>query len=607
MPIRPLPPLLVNQIAAGEVIERPASVVKELVENSLDAGATRVEIEIDGGGRDRIVVRDDGDGIADDELVLAVAPHATSKIAGADDLQAIATMGFRGEALASIASVSMLSIVSRPRDRAEAACIEAAGDRVEAPRPAGGPVGTAVTVGNLFFNTPVRRKFLPSAQTEGQRIVELVQTIAIAHPAVAFTLTMDVRSRLDLPAETDPRRRVLEVIGRDLAGEMLELRETHEGLSLWGMVGTPGVARGTVRHQRVYLNGRPIRDRSINHAIKEAYRGLIAPDRFPTVVMLLEMDPRQVDVNVHPAKSEVRFRHQQQVHTAVRSAIRRRLEQADLTAVLDMERVPGATTEPKPFGSGLAGGSIGAGSGGGHAPAAPVLRPWSGHGEARPAGFPVEQAREALADAGPMLAGPPAGEPVQAAVPVEALQVHDCYIVVPDEQGLVIIDQHALHERIMFEKLRARIDREKLESQRLLVPATVEVDQRMLERFEAVQPLLERIGVEAEPIGPRTLAVHAFTSLLFERKVDPVQFLADVLREAERLSLHDDSEAALHEVLDMMACKAAIKAGDRLTPAEITRLLEDRHLVDRSSRCPHGRPTTLRLTMQDLDRQFGRS
>jgi DNA mismatch repair protein MutL len=623
MPIRPLSPLLVNQIAAGEVIERPASVVKELVENAIDAQATRVDVVIERGGRDLIRVSDDGQGIPLGELMLAISPHATSKIAVVEDLDAIGTMGFRGEALASIASVSRLSVLSRPRGLDSGGRVEVEAGQGDEPRPAGGAVGTTVTVANLFFNTPARRKFLRTDQTESARVTEVVQSLALAHPAIAFTLAVDGRTRLEVPATSVPRQRALAVLGPELEEELVEVRGEGGGIRLWGLAGRPGIARGTTRHIRVYLNGRPIADRAVTHAIREAYRGLIAPDRSPTIVLMLEIDPAQVDVNVHPAKAEVRFRQPSTVHRLVRGVLSEALAGADLVAEYHLpDRA--SSPPPAPFGSG---GGAGAGGAGSAARTRQLLE--SFHQLDRSAkGFVYGEVKEALRAEAPDLlpaelvgpaseraAGHAAGHamvteevsPPAAASVTEVLQVHERYLVTQDEQGMVIIDQHALHERVMFERIKQRLAAGNLEGQRLLMPATLEVDdEERLEDLQRLQPMLRRIGIEAEPIGPRAVAIHAFTSLLFERSVEPVAFLSDLLRRAPQLAADADPEAALQEVLDMMSCKAAIKAGDALTTEELQNLLRYREQVERSSRCPHGRPTTLRLSLDDLDRQFGR-
>ena len=628
MPIRRLPSLLVNQIAAGEVIERPASVVKELVENAIDAAAARIDVVIEGGGKDLIRVSDTGEGIAFDELALAVAPHATSKIETAEDLHAIATMGFRGEALASIASVSRMSLLSRPPDEDAAGLVEVEGDTVGEPRPAGGAVGTTVTVRNLFFNTPARRKFLRSEQTETARVADTIDNLALSHPRLGFGLRVDGRTTRELAGERTPRQRVLDVMGVELAEELHELSADERGLRLWGLVGTPAIARGTTRHQRVFVNGRPISDRAISHAIKEAYRGLMDPTRYPTVVLFVEMDPAQVDVNVHPTKAEVRFRNQSFVHTLVLTAIRETLARADLTPAFDLSRAGASTGGGVPeFGSGMHAGSA---SGAASIPSASAGgRPATGREfveyfrrlDPVQKGFVYSEVKQALASQSPEVlaeverasaasSGGESGAGPQAALAIrlvtDVLQVHSTYIVTQDEEGVLIIDQHALHERVLFEKLRAAVTERDLQSQRLLMPETVEVEPAHLEALGPLQPLLRRLGIEAEPVGSGAIAVHAFTSLLFERKVRPGPFMVELLEKASGGALGPDPEAVLSEVLDMMACKAAVKAGDKLSPAELTELVQCRGQVERSSRCPHGRPTTLRLTIAELDKQFGR-
>ena len=625
MPIRRLPPLLVNQIAAGEVIERPASVVKELVENSIDAGATRIDIAIEQGGRELIRISDNGCGIPFDELEMAIAAHATSKISVAEDLDAIATMGFRGEALASIASISRMSIVSRPASQAGAGLIEIEGDQVRSPQPAGGPVGTTITVRNLFFNTPARRKFLRAEQTEAMRVGDIVENLAISHHAIGFCFRVDGRVKFELPPSQSPAQRTLAMLGEELADELLELNCEHHGIGLWGMIGKPAIARGTMKHQRLFLNGRTIVDRSINHAIKEAYRGLIDPTRFPTVVLFLTMDPSQVDVNVHPTKAEVRFRNQGVVHGAALSAVRERLRRADLTPQLDLSAPPAMQSWSTAFGAmelpkhQLAHPPDGSETADGDASGTMAFVEYFRRLNPVQKGFVYSEVKQAIAQESPQLlaeaqqaqtpiisASEPEMLPVVRAV-ADILQVHSSYIVTQDSNGLVIIDQHALHERVMFEKLKARLAKGNLESQRMLMPAVVEVDRGHVGLLDEIKPLLARLGIEAEPIGPGAIAVHAFTSLLFERGVEPASFMAELLDKAAARGINDDPEAALHETLDMMACKAAVKAGDKLAPEELAELLKYRETVERSSNCPHGRPTTLRLSLKELEKQFGRS
>jgi DNA mismatch repair protein MutL len=646
--IRKLAPLLVNQIAAGEVIERPASVVKELVENSIDAGSTRIGIDLERGGIELIRIADDGCGIPPEELPLALAPHATSKIREADDLDRIATKGFRGEALASIASIARMSILSRPHDADEAFIIEASGDEQGEPRPASRPPGTTIEARNLFFNTPARRKFLRTPQTEQTRCMEWIRNLAMAHPRVAFTVTSDGRKVLDLAPDQSPRTRVLEIIGRELDSQLIEVGidqfDDARGIALWGLVGLPTIARATARAQHVFLSGRAIKDKTIQHALREAYRGLIEPGRHPTAVLMIEMSPEGVDVNVHPAKLEVRFRDQSMVHQAVLHAVRDALRAHDLTPSA-AERSPGLG------GAGSVGGETAIlapherGGGGGHT--APSIEP-KRFAEVFTRGVPVSTGGQLSYDAiraameepqgehpptvsesdrpshhtgSPTFTAPrPASEPVSIRKASKVLQIHRSYLVTEDESGIVLIDQHALHERVMFEKLLARVTSPEgepiaLETQRLLTPAVVPAAPAAVELLEALKPLLDRLGIDADPLGPASVAVHSFPSLLFSRNVDPVAFMGDLLERVEREGLPGmgkgepgiaDSEAALHEVLDMMACKAAVKAGDALSEDELNELIALRERVERSGSCPHGRATTVRLTIEELEKLFDR-
>jgi DNA mismatch repair protein MutL len=675
-PIRKLPPLLVNQIAAGEVVERPASVVKELVENALDAGARRIVVELEQGGVELVRVTDDGCGIPEDELGLAIAPHATSKVSTPEDLDRIGTMGFRGEAIASIASVSRLSIRSRTREQPGGALIEVEGDRVSPVAPAAGPVGTVVSVRNLFFNTPARRKFLRTPQTEQGHCVEAVTALAIAHPGVGFSVTCDGRAALDVPPGQEPRDRALAVLGAELAEQLLEAGadrfDDARGLALWGLVGLPSVARATSKGLYAFLNGRPIRDKTVQHAVREAYRGLIEPGRWPTAVVMLEMDPSSVDVNVHPAKTEVRFRDQSMVHTAVLRAVKDALRRADLTPSVE-QSTPWRSHETPVFGAGASGGGQPAPAGSGPAGSTAASfadffrRPGAGV-EGRfeyrairealqrvvpEAGTPTVEASGPVAPSSMRADGPddtraaidapadasapsqpqPEPPPEPAGLPLpeprqRLLQVHNSYLVTQDDQGLLIVDQHALHERVMFEGLLARITGKTsdgqetgtpgrcLESQALLTPVPVRVSPALAGRLTDLRGLLEKIGIVAELLGPETVGVQGFPTFLLDRGVEVGEFVAELLERAEAEGFADGlgaggggargSESALHEVLDMMACKAAVKAGDRLTDRELGDLMKLREVVERSSNCPHGRPTTIRLTIKELEKRFGR-
>jgi DNA mismatch repair protein MutL len=602
MPIRLLPRQLVDQIAAGEVVERPASVVKELVENALDAGARRIEVSVEGGGADRIAVADDGGGIPPEELPLAVASHATSKVACADDLAAIGTMGFRGEALASIASVARLSITSRTAGSDAGARLAVDGGAAGAVAPAGCPVGTVVEVRQLFFNVPARRKFLRSAGTELGRIEEVLESIALCRPGVAFRLAADGKPRLDLPATEDPRRRALAVLGESIDGDLLEVHadavlEGGAPIALWGLAGRPSLARGSGRALRFSLNGRAVLDRTLAHAVKEAYRGLVDPGRTPLAFLAIEMDPSLVDVNVHPAKTEVRFRQPNFVHQCVMRAVRDALRAADLVPAFALGGHSHAVAAPF-AGAGPAGGAP---AGATSAPAAPAA--------ARFDAFAAEAASAALRP--PVVEVAPVADPAAPGLHANrtarrVMQVHGSYLVVEDAEGILVVDQHALHERAMFEDLKARVAAAPLESQRMLVPLAAEADRRAAEAIDAAAPLLARLGIELTALGPRSVAVHAFPTFLLGRGVDPGRFVPELLARIADEG-HADLEAALHRTLDMMACKAAVKAGDRLSPAEIDALLDLRERIERGTACPHGRPTALRISVRDLERNFGRA
>jgi len=630
MPIRKLSKLLINQIAAGEVIERPSSVVKELVENSLDAGATRVEVVIEDGGRQLIRISDDGHGIPPDELPLAVEPHATSKLTAAEQLAAIGTLGFRGEALASIASVSRLKITSRATIDGKAseagAVLEASGDQVGQVAPWAGSPGTVLEVRDLFFNTPARRKFLRTAPTEFGHINDTLTRIAMVHHKVAFKLVNNDRVTFDIPANQGRAQRCVALLGKDLNDELLEF--THEdlpdrgGAKIWGLAGQPSIARATGKAQYLCVNGRPIKDRNLAHAVKEAYRGLMPMDRFPVAVVFLEIDPHTVDVNVHPAKAEVRFRNPSHIHGLVLSAVRQRLLGSDLTPSADL-------AGPNAFqGSGFRPSSLTPqGPGASLSPhvSTDAFVDFFKRMDPKEKGFAYQEVRKALAAEDPSAIGADEDSLITAdhasTSTTEAsnlksqavLQVHKSYLVTQDEDGLIIVDQHALHERVMFETLRNRVlgEGKPLESQRLLMPVIVDADADRQATLQQMQPLLEKIGIELSPIGPDAVAVQAFPSFLFDRGVEPDTFIVDLVNKADagQLDLTNPNveESALHAVLDMMSCKAAVKAGDKMNEEELSALLAKRQEIERSSNCPHGRPTTLRLTLKDLEKQFGRT
>jgi len=602
---------MVNRIAAGEVIERPSAVVKELVENAIDAGADHIIVEIEDGGRALIRVIDNGGGIDPADLPLAFASHATSKLVSDEDLFRIMTMGFRGEALASIGAVSHARILSRTTANDSAYEIQNRGGAISDAQAAAGNVGTTVEVRNLFFNTPARRRFIKGSSTEFGHISETLLRIALAYPSIHFSLTHNGRASLDLPAASD-QERWLSAWPDEFREQRLAVDVRDAELRLRGIIGLPELARPTAKYQHFYLNGRFIRDKFVQHALREAYRGLTEPGRYPAAILMLEMPPQDVDVNVHPTKIEVRFRDSGRIHGLVHSAVREQLLGSDLTPAAIAMRSDARDEAPRlemreklaEFFRQLPPTAV--------APIAPAQPPQP----ALPA-FAPQPTAAPVAHQAPSPIAPPrlAPQPVptsgdrsplsSASLPSPAIQLHNSYLVVQSDDGMLIIDQHALHERIVYEDLLARLNRGTLESQRLLLPEVVDVSSTQASLLEQIQPLLAKLGIEVNEFGPGQVAVHSFPSFL--EKLEPGGFVRELLERGEQELLDMHEEELLHEVLDMMACKAAVKAGDPLTAPEIEALLARRELVDRSSNCPHGRPTTLRLSLRDLEKQFKRT
>jgi DNA mismatch repair protein MutL len=608
--IQQLSPSLVNRIAAGEVIERPAAVVKELVENSIDAGATEITVEVEDGGRELIRVIDNGSGIGPEDLPLAFASHATSKLSEDEDLFRISTMGFRGEALASIGAVSHARMLSRIADADAAGEIFNRGGVITDVQAAAGNVGTTIEIRNLFFNTPARRKFIKGTSTEFGHISEMLLRLALPHPTIQFKLFHNGRSALNLPPTTEEER-LLAAWPEEFHEQRLPLHARDAELQMHGIIGLPELARPTARYQYLYLNGRMIRDRFIQHALREAYRGLTEPGRHPAAILLLQIPPQDVDVNVHPTKAEVRFRDGGRIHGLVLSGVREVLLGNDLAPIaiaMNPQNEPPRMEmrekladffrqNPANFGASLTQSM----------PVAPnAYSPLDFDELSRGAGSRIDSPSIAQNSQAPHdLSNSDSDSGVLSAKPQAAIQLHNSYLVAQSEDGMVIIDQHALHERIMYEDLLTRLRRGPLESQRMLIPIPVAVSGAQSALLEQIQPLLRRLGIEVTPFGPGSVAIHSFPSFL--EKLDPGEFVRELLErgEQELLDLHE--EELMHEVLDMMACKAAVKAGDPLSTPEIEALLARRDLVERSSNCPHGRPTTLRLSLRDLEKQFKRT
>lgn len=602
--IQLLSPRLANQIAAGEVVERPASVIKELLENSLDAGAGRIDIDIEQGGVKLLRVRDDGRGIVSDDLPLALSRHATSKIRDLDDLERVATLGFRGEALASVSSVSRLTLTSCAEGADQAWQVETEG-REMAPRvqPAAHPRGTTVEVRDLFFNTPARRKFLRAEKTEFSHLEEVVKRLALSRFDVSFNLRHNGRSVLGLrPAHTEQeaRRRVGSVCGPAFVEQSLIIDSERTGLRLWGWVGLPTFSRSQADLQYFFVNGRMIKDKLVAHAVRQAYRDVLFNGRHPTFVLYLEVDPAVVDVNVHPTKHEVRFRDGRMVHDFLFSTLYRALaEQRPGEQSPELPAADEPSTRPEPSTIGVFSGQ-----------ASMVLNepraawnPAPGRQGEVSGGFAaVAPAYQSLYGAEPA-AAMPAEEP--GAVPplgYAIAQLHGVYILAENAQGLVVVDMHAAHERITYERLKLAMDQEGLRSQPLLVPETIALSQREVDCAEEHAASFARLGFAVQRLGPESLAIREVPSLL--RQADAAQLVRDVLADLMEYGTSDRIQAHLNELLGTMACHGAIRANRRLTLAEMNGLLRDMEQTERSGQCNHGRPTWTQMSMTELDKLF---
>jgi DNA mismatch repair protein MutL len=573
---------MVNMIAAGEVVERPASVVKELVENSIDGEATKVTVAVEDGGRKLISVADDGCGMDAEDLACAFEPHTTSKIRVSADLRNISTLGFRGEALASIASVAMVRAVSRTRDELSGSCIEVdCGDK-GAVGPASADFGTTIQVRDIFYKLPARRKFLKTANTEITHIIEQFTRIAIANSNLDLTLIHNGRELYRLTAGQTILARIAELFSPETASCLLETQSEERGLHISALLGRPDNAKTSNAFQYVFLNGRYIRDKFISHAIREAYRGSIEPSRFPIVFLFIQMPYEDYDVNVHPTKIEVRFFNANLVHSQILACLREKLLSTDLdtTARMPAARVAGDLGRDKRI-------------------AEAMEEFFKRH---RPAG---QRHLDFVARDSGLVTRGLGNERRETSHERRYIQIHDSFIVAEDDEGFVIIDQHALHERILYEDLKRRVEKSKLESQKLLMPETFRLTDRQSEALAANGDLIDKLGIEIVPFGPRTAAIQAFPVLL--AKAEAAEFikdLADLLAEKGQTA---DRDGLLDEVLHMAACKAAIKAGRKLADNEIEQLLADRETIEHSSHCPHGRPAAIKFTLSELEKQFKRT
>jgi DNA mismatch repair protein MutL len=586
MPIQVLPEQLVNQIAAGEVVERPAAVAKELVENSLDAGARHVEVDAEQGGLARIQVRDDGRGIARGELALALTRHATSKIASLDDLEHVRSLGFRGEALPSILSVSRLALVSRTAADEHGWRLYGEGALAGSPEPAAHALGTTVEVRDLFFNTPARRKFMRAEGTEFRHLDQALRRIALARFDTAFVLRHGARKVFELPAAgaTGQAQRVAQLTDAEFLDNALELDESRLGLRLSGWIALPSFSRGQPDLQHFYVNGRPVRDKLVGHALRRAYADALHGSRYPAFVLYLELDPARVDVNVHPAKVEVRFRDSSVVHDfifgAVHQALRRVRPDPSSHHQVHVDRATGEILAQDSFRYGGAGG------------AGPGPGSWR-----TPAKSP-----------GPGLAPPGIAEPRPADdMPLgHALaQLNGIFILAQNREGLVLVDMHAAHERVLYERMKQSLRAGGIASQALLVPAVVSVAEDVADEAERARERLHRLGLELDRSGPTTLTVRAVPPLLAQSD------LGALVKSLLGAAAEDESRGHFSEVLDAqervladMACRAAVRSGRLLTVPEMDALLRDMERTDLAGQCNHGRPTWVQFTHGELDRFF---
>lgn len=580
MPIHKLPGHLVNQIAAGEVVERPASVVKELVENSLDASARSISIDIQAGGQKLIRIRDDGSGIPKEELALALSRHATSKISSLDDLEAVASLGFRGEALPSIASVARLTLQSNNDDSGWQ--IEVDDGSIGEPGPVAHPRGTTVAVHDLFYNTPARRKFLRTERTEFSHIDKWVRRLALARPDVAFTLTHNRRTTLRLAAASDNAerlQRIGRICGEAFAEQAIFLERDADDIALSGWLGLPTFNRSQADLQFWFVNGRSVSDRTLSHAVRHAYRDVLFHGRFPAYVLYLSMDPALVDANAHPAKHEIRFRDGRRVHGLVSQAVEFTLK----------ETRPGGEANIAP---------------------APSLAPAAVHQSGLSFGGGGGQLSR-IAETMPAYAAL-AGEPAARVLPAERgdvpplgyaiAQLRGIYILAENADGLVVVDMHAAHERIVYEKLKAAFESRQLVRQPLLVPETVAVSEREADLAEESAAALGQMGLVIDRAGPTSLVIRELPALL--RHADAESMLRDVLSDLQASGMSDRLNASGHDVLATMACHHSVRANRALTTTEMNALLREMEVTEHADQCNHGRPTWTMVSLAELDRLF---
>ncbi len=594
MRIRHLPETLINQIAAGEVIERPAAAVKELAENSIDAGAKTIEVSIREGGKSLIIVQDDGFGMSRDDLSASIERHATSKLLS-DDLLNISTMGFRGEALPSIGSVSRMSISSREKDAQEAWEIKVEGGKKSAPAPSSQIQGTKVEVRDLFYATPARLKFLKTERAETQAVKDTLLRLAMANPAIAFRFTVDDKQNFYYPITMNSQDRLADILGREFGANAMAIDTEREGLHLSGFAGLPTYNRKTAQQQYLFVNGRPVRDKMLNGCVRAAYADVLARDRNAVVVLFLNIDTTHVDVNVHPAKAEVRFQDPGLVRGLIISALKHAIHDNGFQTSSTLSIATLGHLRPHNQ----------------NAPALPLHReaqaavPYS---YALPSyGNLAEAVQNTYAPSARFEEGPQA-MPTQEDYPLGAAraQIHENYIVAQSENGMVLIDQHAAHERLVYERFKQQISNGGIEKQGLLMPEIIELGEdscgRLLEHAEE----LSRLGLEIEPFGQGAIAVQSVPSLLSGR-VDVTKLIRDLLDEIDENDKATGLEEKINHRLSTMACHGSVRSGRRLSVEEMNALLRQMEETPLSGQCNHGRPTYISLSLSDIEKLFGRT
>jgi len=589
--INTLSPQLANQIAAGEVVERPASVLKELVENSLDAGATRIDIEVEQGGVKRLCVRDNGCGIDQSDMSLALSRHATSKISDIDDLEAVFTLGFRGEALASIASVSRLSLTSNSGENRAWKAVSEGRDMAVDVQPAAHPTGTSVDVRDLFFNTPARRKFLRTETTEYNRIDDYAKKLALSHMNVAFSLRHNQRVNLNLqPAETvlEQEKRVADICGKPFMEQALYVDNESTGIRLWGWIGLPTFSRSQTDLQHFFVNGRSIRDKVVSHAVRQAYQDVLYHGRHPAFVLFLEIEPKDVDVNVHPTKHEVRFRDSRVIHGFVSGTLQKALAQDRPQDHLQSNEVQSLSPQQAvPVQSTM-----------GLAPTSPAFnyRSQTSGYQSPAVNTPMHAYESLYGDDGSEQSAsiPPLGFAIA--------QLKGIYILAENEQGMIVVDMHAAHERITYEQMKTDFDKEGLISQPLLVPESLSVSQREADAVEQNPDVFARLGFSVERAAAESVVVREIPALLRGTQVEAL--LRDVISDVLEHGTSERIRHQINEILSTMACHGSVRANRKLTIPEMNALLRDMEATERSGQCNHGRPTYFQLSLDELDKLF---